>query len=247
MVPRSARQGLRQRCARVHCITLAELPLDRLAARTAVTGVAGCLASPAPAIFPAQPSAKALRCARQDTCLKLLVIYSLCVLHRHQEHWLGMQSSLHSWDSTKERSSAKNCGYSFVSPAEKGLWYQSWSLAAGNVGDQVSDRLVGDHSSCLQVTQPTDKPASRCSPTVLVLSSICLHRRGTVADALLCILVSLLDSTSSDFVFGPIATEGRPPRALSVEMLDMLGVGQLLSCAERHRWHQVSSVWHVAG
>ncbi len=158
-----------------------------------------------------------------------------------------MQSSLHSWDSTNERPSANDCGYSFVSPAEKGLWYQSWSLDAGNVGGQVSDRLVGGHSSYLLMTQPTDKPASRSSPTILVLSSTCLHCRGTVADALLGMLVSLLDSISSDFVFGPIGTEGRPAGALSVEMLDRLDVGQLLSCAERHRWHQVLSVWHVAG
>lgn len=66
-------------------------------------------------------------------------------------------------------------------------------------------------------------------------------------DALLGMLVSLLDSISSDFVFGPSGTEGRPAGALSIEMLDKLDVGQLLSCAERHRWHQVLSVWHIAG
>ncbi|DBA65555.1 TPA: hypothetical protein ACH3X2_003164 [Trebouxia sp. C0005] len=63
----------------------------------------------------------------------------------------------------------------------------------------------------------------------------------------LAMLVSLLDSVSSDFVFDPIGTEGRPAGALSIEMLDKLDVGQLLSCAERHRWLQVLSVWHIPG
>ncbi len=147
----------------------------------------------------------------------------------------------------EKRYSANDDGYSFVSPAEKGLWYQSWSFDAGDVGGQVSDRLVSGHSSCLQMTQPTDKPASRSSPTVLVLPSTCLHCRGTLPDVLLGMLVSLLDSISSDFVFGPTGTEGRPAGALSIEMLNKLDVGQLLSCAERHRWHQVLSVWHRAG
>ena len=106
--------------------------------------------------------------------------------------------------------------------------------------DPMKKRLFAN--DCLQMTQPTDKPASRSSPTVLVLSSTCLH--CTVADALLGMLVSLLDSISSDFVFGPIGTEGRPAGALSIEMLNKLDVGQLLSCAERHRPHQVLSVWH---
>ena len=147
-----------------------------------------------------------------------------------------MQSSLHSWDPMKKRLFANDCGYSFVSSAEKEPEYQSWSLDAGNVGGKVSDRLHGGHSSCLELTQPTDKPASRSS----------LHCRGNVPHALLGMLVSLLDSISSDFVFGPIGTDGRPPGALGIEMLSILHVGQLLSCAERHRWHQVLSVWHIA-
>ena len=101
-----------------------------------------------------------------------------------------MQSSLHSWDPMEKRYSANDDGYSFVSPAEKGLWYQSWSFDAGDVGGQVSDRLVSGHSSCLQMTQPTDKPASRSSPTVLVLPSTCLHCRGTLPDVLLGMLVA---------------------------------------------------------
>ena len=121
-----------------------------------------------------------------------------------------MQSSLHSWDPMKKRLFANDCSYSCVSPAEKGLCYQSWSPDAGNMGGQVSDRLVGGHSSCFQMTQAADKPASRSSPTVSVLSSTCLHCRGGVPDALLGMLASLLDSISSDFVFGPIGTEGRP-------------------------------------
>ena len=60
-------------------------------------------------------------------------------------------------------------------------------------------------------------------------------------------LVSLLDDISSDYVFGPRGTEGRPPGALSIELLSMLDMGQMLSSKERHRWHQFLAVWHVAG
>lgn len=158
-----------------------------------------------------------------------------------------MQSSLRSWDPMEKRFAANNIGYSLVSPVEKGLGYQSWSLDAGSIGGQVSDRLVSGHSSCLQMTQPTDKPASRSNSTAVVLSSTCLHCMEPMPDALLGMLVSLLDSISSDFVFGPIGAEGRPAGALSIEMLDKLDVGQLLSCAKRRRWHQVLSVWHIAG
>lgn len=84
-------------------------------------------------------------------------------------------------------------------------------------------------------------------PPILRIQDRCMRHVCIVADALLGMLVSLLDSISSEFVFGPTGTEGRPAGGLSIEMLDKLDVGQLLSCTERHKWHQVLSVWHIAG
>lgn len=176
----------------------------------------------------------------KHNCSKLLETPSVR-LHHSEQNSEDTQSSLPSWEPVGE-------GYRFPNPAEKELWYQSWSPNTEDMGGQGSDQLVGVCSRCLRLKQPTDKQAWSSSSTGLVLSSTCQRCRDTVPGALLGSLVSLLDSVSSEiFVFGPIGTEGRPSGVLSIDILDNLDVGQLLSCAEHHRWHQVLSVWHKAG